>query len=56
MNQELMLQQMNLTANQQVSGVTESRIGGGNTITYILLGIGAIAIIGFSIYSSRKNK
>ncbi len=56
MNQELMLQQMNITANQQVSGVTESRIGGGNTITYILLGIGAIAIIGFSIYSSRKNK
>eukprot|EP01047_Picozoa_sp_COSAG01_P058545 COSAG01_NODE_6912_length_3443_cov_2.051136_5_plen_232_part_00 len=56
MNQELMLKQMNITANQQVSGVTESRIGGGNTITYILLGIGAIAIIGFSIYSSRKNK
>ncbi len=56
MNQELMLQQMNLTANQQVGGVTESRIGGGNTVTYILLGIGAIAIIGFSIYSSRKNK
>ena len=55
MNQDLMLKQLELGANQQVSGVTQSRIGGGSTVTYILLGVGAIAIIGFAIYSSRKK-
>ena len=55
MNQELMLLQLEGSANQQVGGVTQAKIGGGSTVTYILLGVGAIAIIGFAIYSSRKK-
>ena len=55
MNYELMLMQMNMSADQPVSGVTQSGIGGGSTVTYILLGVGALAIIGFAIYSSRKQ-
>jgi len=55
MNQELMLLQLEGNANQKVSGVTNAGIGGGSTVTYILLGVGALAIIGFAIYSSRKK-
>jgi len=56
-NAELMLQQMQLQAsmegNQQVQ---QAGMGGGaNMLTWILLGVGVIAIIGFSIYSSRKR-
>ena len=53
MNQDLMLKQMNLSANQTVAPPTQAGLGGGSMVTYILLGIGVVAIIGFSIYSSR---
>ena len=54
-NQSTMLAQLEAGANQNVGGVTQAGIGGGSTITYILLGVGALAIIGFAIYSSRKK-
>ena len=54
-NQGIMLAQLKIDANKDVVGVTQSSIGGGSTVTYILLGVGAVAIIGFAIYSSRKQ-
>lgn len=57
MNRDLMLEQMNLSANQPVSGPTQAGMGGGaNMTTFILLGIGVVAIIGFGIYSASKGR
>jgi hypothetical protein len=55
LNNKTMLAQLEYGANQPVGGVTESGIGGGSMVTYILLGVGALAIIGFAIFSSRKS-
>ena len=56
-NAELMLQQMQLQADlAKNQPVQQAGMGGGaNMLTWILLGVGVIAIIGFSIYSSRKR-
>lgn len=56
-NADLMLQQMELQASMQGNTqVQQAGMGGGaNMLTWILLGVGVIAIIGFSIYSSRKK-
>ena len=57
MNRDLMLEQMNLSANQTVSGPTQAGMGGGaNMTTFVLLGIGVVAIIGFGIYSASKGR
>ena len=57
MNRDLMLEQMNLSANQPVSGPTQAGMGGGaNMTTFVLLGIGVVAIIGFGIYSAMKGR
>jgi hypothetical protein len=55
LNNKTMLAQLEYGASQPVGGVTESGIGGGSMVTYILLGVGALAIIGFAIFSSRKS-
>lgn len=56
-NADLMLQQMELQASMQGNTqVQQAGMGGGaNMLTWILLGVGVVAIIGFSIYSSRKR-
>ena len=55
MNRDLMLEQMNLNANAPVAPVVQAGMGGGNTIVWIIAGIGVIGIIGFAIYNARKG-
>ena len=57
MNSELALAQMNLDASMNnVQPVQEARFGGGGSmVTYLLVGLGVVGLIGFAIYSSRKQ-
>ncbi|MDB9959992.1 hypothetical protein OAD75_06355 [Gammaproteobacteria bacterium] len=55
LNRDTMLATIDANSSSNI-GVTESRLGGaGSTFMYVLLGVGALSIIGFAIYSSRKK-
>ena len=55
MNRDLMLQQMELGANQTVLPPTQAGLGGSSKVVFILLGVGVLAVIGFALYNSRKG-
>ena len=55
-NSEIMLKQMELQSQLSTPGPTQAGVGGSSTTVMLLLGIGVIGIIGFVIWSSRKNK
>jgi len=55
MNRDLMLQQMELGANQTVLPPTQAGLGGSSKVVFILLGVGVLAVIGFAFYNSRKG-
>ena len=55
MNKDLMLTQMNLQANVGVAPPTQAGIGGSSKVTFILLGVGVLAVIGYFIISGRKQ-
>ena len=55
MNKDLMLQQMNLQANVSVAPPTQAGLGGSSKVTFILLGVGVLAVIGYFIISNRKG-
>ena len=55
MNKDLVLTQMNLQANVGVAPPTQAGIGGSSKVTFILLGVGVLAVIGYFIISGRKQ-
>jgi hypothetical protein len=46
---------MNLQANVGVAPPTQAGIGGSSKVTFILLGVGVLAVIGYFIISGRKQ-
>ena len=55
MNKDLMLTQMNLQANVGVAPPTQAGLGGSSKVTFILLGVGVLAVIGYFIISGRNK-
>ncbi len=55
MNRDLMLQQMELGANQTVLPPTQAGLGGSSKVVFILLGVGVLAVIVFAFYNSRNG-
>ena len=53
---ELAVMQMQLDSNRPMNTPTEARMGGtSGVLTWILVGLGVVGIIGYSIYASRQN-
>jgi hypothetical protein len=57
MNSDLALQQMNLMSSQGGGApLQEAGMGSGSSmLVWILVGVGVVGIIGYAVYSSRKN-
>ena len=55
MNSDLMLKQMDMKASEPTTNV--AGVGGGtSTMTWVILGIGAVAVVIFAVVASKRNR
>lgn len=55
MNSELMLKQMEMKASEPTT--TVATVGGGTSMmTWVILGVGAVAVVVFAVMASRRNR